>query len=81
MMAGQPSGGEHNLSVMQARGAVKRRPLTNEPGGQAPVRRYRPAGGTRRLLLRAAFAHPAIKCPAGAARAWRPQFIDIPSEP
>lgn len=69
------------MSVMQARGAVKRRPLTDEPGGQAPGRRYGPAGGTGRLLLGAAFAHPVIKGPAGAARAWRPQFIDIPSEP
>jgi hypothetical protein len=31
--------------------------------------------------LCAAFAHPVIKCPAGAARGSLPQCIDIPSEP
>jgi hypothetical protein len=78
------------LSVMEARGAVKRRLLINEPGGQASVRSrarghphrgrraragpYRSAGGRERLLPGASFRRLVIKC-----RAWHPQLTDIPS--
>ena len=64
------------MSVMEARGAVKRRPLTHRHGGQVPGRssvlghphrprragagRYRLAGGPR---PGAAFRRPVIECP------------------
>ena len=65
------------MNGMEARGAVKCRPLTNERGGQVRVRRgayatsrYRPAGGGVRLPLWTALRPPVIK---------RPQAIDTPS--
>ena len=74
------------MSVMEARGAVKRRLLINERGGQAPVRSrarghphrggraraglYRSAG-RKRPLPGAWFRRLVIKC--------RPQLTNIPS--